>query len=99
MGRPQKTKVSETSAEVVQAVVTRVAKKLKTFNNATLLENVNKAFQKDVSEDEVNVLIDAVTAWVNSPEAGKYTFAKGTYTAVAGKRGRPRKVVAAQAAV
>ncbi len=99
MGRPKKTKVSDTSAETVQAVVTRVAKKLKTFNTATLQAAVNKAFQKDVSAEENITLINAVTAWVKSPAAGTYTVANGTYTAVAGKRGRPKKVVVAQAAV
>lgn len=99
MGRPLKTKVSETSAETVQSVVTRVAKKLKTFNIATLLDGVVKAFQKDASVGEVVTLNDAVNAWVKSPASGTYTVANGTYTAVAGKRGRPRKVVAAQAAV
>lgn len=100
MGRPKKTKVSDTSAETVQSVVSRVAKKLKTFNRSTLQEAVNKAFQKDTTPEEVTALTDAVTTWVKSPEAGTYTVTNGTYTAVPGKRGRPRKVVAsAQAAV
>jgi hypothetical protein len=98
MGRPLKTKVTDTSAADVQAVVTRVAKKLKTFNRNTLQEAVNKSFQKDATPEELNTLAEAVTAWVGSPEAGKYTVTNGTYTAVPGVRGRPKKVVVAQAA-
>lgn len=96
MGRPIKTKVTETSADAVQAVVTRVAKKLKTFNTASLQEAVNKAFQKDQTPADVTALTDAVKDWLNG--ASTYTVTNGTYTAIAGRRGRPKKVVAAQAA-
>lgn len=99
MGRPTKTKVSDTSAETVQTVVTRIANKLKTFNRSTLQEAVNKAFQKNATTEELGILNDAVTAWVKTTEAGKFTVVAGTYTLVPGRRGRPRKVVAAQAAV
>ena len=98
MGRPLKTKVSEASAADMQAVVTRVAKKLKTFNRNTLQESVNKAFQKDQTSGDVAALVEAVNAWLGYCTA-KYTMSNGTYTAIAGVRGRPKKVVAAQAAV
>lgn len=93
MGRPLKTKVSETSAETVQAVITRVAKKLKTFTSEALKEGVTKSF-KDVTDSDIAVLSKAVSDWSVGSEQHLYTWDHGTYKAIVGKRGRPKKAVA-----
>jgi hypothetical protein len=95
MGRPRKNTVTSTSAEDVSAVVARVAKKLKSFDVKTLNASVNKSFSEVTAED-AKVLEASVADFV-AANVAKYTVANGTYTAVAGKRGRPRKVVAAAA--
>jgi uncharacterized protein YuzB (UPF0349 family) len=100
MGRPLKTKVSETSVANVVAVIDRVSKKLKTFTRNTLQEAVNKSFQKTENDAEVDILDEAVLSRLAEYESnGKYTVVNGTYTVVAGKRGRPKKVVEAVTAV
>jgi len=92
MGRPNKYKVSEATTEQVQEVVNRVAKKLKSFTVSALLADVLKGFQATTDAAELKVVADAVDAAVTSyATSGAYTVANGTYTVVAGKRGRPRK--------
>lgn len=93
MGRPLKIKVSETSAETVQAIITRVAKKLKTFTSEALKEGVTKSF-KDVTDSDISVLTKAVSDWSVGSEQHLYSWNHGVYTAIVGKRGRPKKVVA-----
>ena len=99
MGRPQKTKVSETSAEVVVQVIDRVAKKLKSFSRESLLAAVVKSFQKTEDVAELGTLeAVVVSTLLTYTSNGKYTVANGVFSAVQSKRGRPRKVVEAVAA-
>jgi hypothetical protein len=100
MGRPIKTKVSETSAADIAAVVDRVAKKLKSFSQETLYAAAFKSFQKTEDKaDETKVELAVVAQVALYVQSGKYTVTNGVYTVVAGKRGRPKKVVEAVAAV
>lgn len=100
MGRPLKTKVSETSLDNVTAVVARVAKKLKSFNIETLYGAVVKSFQKTEDATELSSLEAAVAKYLANESglnSSKYSVANGVYSIVPGKRGRPKKVVEAVA--
>lgn len=98
MGRPLKTKVSETSPQDIAAVVVRVAKKLKTFTRETLTQAVYKSFQKTEDAAEQGTM-EAHVASYTVNERSKYNIVDGVFTLIPGKRGRPRKVVEAVAAV
>ena len=99
MGRPLKTKVSETSAADIAAVVDRVAKKLKSFSQETLYAATFKAFQKtEEKADETKVELAVVAQVALYVQSGKYTVTNGVYNVVPGKRGRPRKVAVEAAA-
>ena len=101
MGRPVKTKVSETSTGDIALVIDRVAKKLKSFSKETLYASTFKSFQKteDV-HDEATIEAAVVKQVAVYVATGKYTETNGVYSVVPGKRGRPRKVaVEAVAAV
>ncbi len=97
MGRPLKTKVSETSPMDVAAVVARVAKKLKSFSKETLTQAVYKSFQKTDEAAELHAIDNFIASYLVQ-EASKYSVSNGVYSVIPGKRGRPRKV-AVEAAV
>jgi preprotein translocase subunit SecF len=99
MGRPTKTKVSETSVADTVIVINRVAKKLKSFSKDTLFGAVVKSFQKTEDAAELTSLEKAVDTMLTVYAVDGYTVANGVYTVIAGKRGRPKKVVEAVAAV
>jgi hypothetical protein len=98
MGRPTKTKVSETSASDTTVVINRVANKLKSFSKDTLLAAVVNSFQKTEDAAELATLDKSVDAMLTVYGTSGYTVANGVYSVIPGKRGRPRKV-ATEAAV
>ncbi len=99
MGRPVKTKVSETPVADTVIVINRVAKKLKSFSKDTLFAAVVKSFQKTEDAAELASLEKAVDTMLTAYAVDGYTVANGVYTVIPGKRGRPKKVVEAVAAV
>lgn len=93
MGRPLKTKVSETSVSDTVIVINRVAKKLKSFSKEILYAGVVKSFQKTEDAAELATLEKAVDSMLTVYAVDGYTVANGVYTVIPGKRGRPKKVV------
>lgn len=98
MGRPLKTKVSETSVADTVIVINRVAKKLKSFSKETLYSAVVKSFQKTEDVAELASLEKAVDTMLTVYAVDGYTVANGVYSVIPGKRGRPRKVAVEVAA-
>lgn len=97
MGRPNKTKVSETSAAAIAAVVARVAKKIKSFTRETLTQAVYKSFQKTVDSAELSTMDASVSSYMVN-EKSKYNINGDVYTVIPGVRGRPKKVAAVEVA-
>lgn len=95
MGRPQKLNVSAATPENVAEVVARTLKKVRAFTSAELTALVVGAYKAE--ENVKTVILEAEVANVIGAlvTAGKVTVVDGNYKVVVGKRGRPRKVVAA----
>lgn len=99
MGRPNKLNVSEANTQNVTEVVTRTLKKVRAFTQAELNALVVAAYKAEENVATTNLENLAVAVVAALVSSGKVTNESGNYKVVVGKRGRPKKVVEAAAAV
>ena len=102
MGRPNKLSASAATQENVSTIMERAFKKTKVFTLNQIKELVVKSYKidKTVAVDRVvDLHTFATLALASLVATNKVTESSGTYTVVAGKRGRPKKVILAIAAV